>query len=114
VFGALFLVAGLVMYVRGTSRIGIHWTFQPVVVDGTLPTLLGFTFLIAGIYRLFFGKKRFLENKIDELIYEINKEEKSFRKHLGSFHKEVNIKTAKLRRELRAYQLLLKKMSSKN
>ena len=110
VFGILVLVGGLVKFIWGTPTVGLTYHFQPIVVDGSLAMLLGVGSLMAGTYRLIFGKKRFLEDKIDELIYEIEKEEKApynpIQKGKGN--------TIKMRKELQLYQTLLRKMNAKN
>jgi len=109
IFGIVAFVGGFVKYFWGTPSVGLTFHYQPIVVDGTLAMVLGVGSLIVGTYRLIFGKKRFLEDRIDELIYEIEKEEKT--SYVVPKAAKGNI--VKMRNELKLYQIVLRKMNAK-
>jgi uncharacterized membrane protein len=109
--GILLIFGGLVMYIWGEPSIGINLaSLQPVIVDGSKCALLGIVFLITGGYRLIFGKKRFLEDKVNALSYTLKEDEKMFYNRGMFSKKEVKEKTAKIRKELQLYQLMLRKL----
>lgn len=74
-------IAGIILICIGVSEflnpaMGINlMTLQPVVINGTT-AFLGFVFLMAGGYRLIFGKKAFDKERESKIQHTIEDERK--------------------------------------
>ena len=112
--GILVLLAGLFIYICGNPRVGIGFLHQTIVRDGSMWILLGMVFLMAGGYRLIHGKKRFIKDRMEELVRKMQEDEEWF-SDKGNKHREVAKKRIeKARRELKLYKTLLQELNDKH
>jgi amino acid transporter len=84
IVGIVFLSVGIYRYFFTDADLGTNLRFlQPVVIDGTLPLILGTLSFSLGTYRVIFGKGAF---KMDmEILDEIKEMEEKEREKSRSY-----------------------------